>query len=440
LPHIFIIRETQQSFEKFRVTILAGKKMLISAKIYVRARTSGIRSDPLAKPTAMKSEELTARAYADRLILEKLSEMEAAVKLGELADKLSDSGIGLAAVRSLMASNPDVFAYHERRWIPAARLSSEGRPVSEVLRAIIHSFGAPVALSTLVDEVSRVQGSSAESVEVTVRRLLEKDATFAMLGDERVGLVAWGFDAKDQKLARALALNGISEEEFEEISKNLSDVDFTSSDWAKQALAHAPIKLKEIGAVAYSKLNSDDPRSTLIYRASDLYQALFAVPGYVYNSDGTFVTEAEAKNLISAALKLANKLTPSIDVDDAAPIELKSEDVSRLVAKITNSEQTVTGTRLLEEFFEITPGTKTFPDDLVNIMNALRAEAKVAWVGGDRFRKAGDAPDYINEVPEPFQFVNSGVLNEEGEETLNLLMTALTARSENFSNTRLLSM
>ena len=84
----------------------------------------------MAKPTVLKPEEATARLYADRLILEKLTEMEAAVKLGELADKLTDSGIGLAAVRSLMSSNADVFAYHERRWIPASRLTAEGRPVS----------------------------------------------------------------------------------------------------------------------------------------------------------------------------------------------------------------------------------------------------------------------------------------------------------------------
>ena len=65
----------------------------------------------MAKPTAIKPEEAFARSYADRLILEKLSEMDVAVKLGELADKLSDEGLGLAAVRSLMASNPDVLEY-----------------------------------------------------------------------------------------------------------------------------------------------------------------------------------------------------------------------------------------------------------------------------------------------------------------------------------------
>ena len=84
--------------------------------------------------------------------------------------------------------------------------------------------------------------------------------------------------------------------------------------------------------------------------------------------------------------------------------------------KVVESEESVTSTKLLEEYFEITPGTKTFIDDFANMNNALRADASVVWVGGDRFRKAGNVPDYIHEIPAPFEFFQSGVLNEENEE------------------------
>jgi hypothetical protein len=370
----------------------------------------------LAKPISIKPEEAVARSYADRLILEKLSEMDAAVKLGELADKLSGAGIGLAAVRSLMASNPDVFAYHERRWIPAARLNSQGRPIAEIMRAILDSFGAPVAIQTLVDEVARAQRTDSELVEPMVRRMIGSHQGFFEVSGQLVGLLAWGFVAKDEKFERALALNGVSQEDFEATAKVLGDLDFRSSDWAAQALKHAPINIKAVGAVAHSKLNSDDPRSVLMYDAEKIYGDLFSVPGYVYNSDGTFMTEADAKNLVSAALKLALKLTPSIDVDDVAPLDFKPEDIAKIIKKIVSSEKTTTAIKLLEEFFEITPGSKTYPDDLANIIATLTASPEVEWVGGDRFRKAGDHPEYITEVPEPFQFVASGVLDEEGEE------------------------
>jgi len=370
----------------------------------------------LAKPTAIKPEEAFARSYADRLILEKLSEMDVAVKLGELADKLSDEGLGLAAVRSLMASNPDVFAFHERRWMPAARLNSIGRPVAEIMRALLDSFGAPVSFNMILTEVARVRQQEVEVLESTVRRFAERDPNFVLLDDDRVAMIKWGFVANEETLERALAINGINKERYEEVKAKLGNLDFRGSNWAVEALKHAPLSLKEISAVAFGSINSDNPRSTLIYNIKDVLRAVFSVPGYVYIIDGTLVTEAEAKNLVSSAVKLAQKLTPTIDVDDAQPIELKPEDIAKVVKKVVESEESVTSTRLLEEYFEITPGTKTFIDDFANMNNALRADASVVWVGGDRFRKAGNVPDYIHEIPAPFEFFQSGVLNEENEE------------------------
>jgi hypothetical protein len=370
----------------------------------------------LAKPTAIKPEEAFARSYADRLILEKLSEMDVAVKLGELADKLSDEGLGLAAVRSLMASNPDVFAFHERRWMPAARLNSIGRPVAEIMRALLDSFGAPVSFNMILTEVARVRQQEVEVLESTVRRFAERDPNFVLLDDDRVAMIKWGFVANEETLERALAINGINKERYEEVKAKLGNLDFRGSNWAVEALKHAPLSLKEISAVAFGSINSDNPRSTLIYNIKDVLRAVFSVPGYVYITDGTLVTEAEAKNLVSSAVKLAQKLTPTIDVDDAQPIELKPEDIAKVVKKVVESEESVTSTKLLEEYFEITPGTKTFIDDFANMNNALRADASVVWVGGDRFRKAGNVPDYIHEIPAPFEFFQSGVLNEENEE------------------------
>ena len=370
----------------------------------------------MAKPTAIKPEEAFARSYADRLILEKLSEMDVAVKLGELADKLSDEGLGLAAVRSLMASNPDVFAFHERRWMPAARLNSIGRPVAEIMRALLDSFGAPVSFNMILTEVARVRQQEVEVLESTVRRFAERDPNFVLLDDDRVAMIKWGFVANEETLERALAINGINKERYEEVKAKLGNLDFRGSNWAVEALKHAPLSLKEISAVAFGSINSDNPRSTLIYNIKDVLRAVFSVPGYVYITDGTLVTEAEAKNLVSSAVKLAQKLTPTIDVDDAQPIELKPEDIAKVVKKVVESEESVTSTKLLEEYFEITPGTKTFIDDFANMNNALRADASVVWVGGDRFRKAGNVPDYIHEIPAPFEFFQSGVLNEENEE------------------------
>lgn len=371
----------------------------------------------MAKPITIKPEEDFARSYVDRLILEKLSEMESAVKLGELADKLSGHGIGLATVRSLLASNANRFTYHERRWVPAARLNGAGRPLTEALRIMLDAYGAPMPLELVLHELGRQRKTTPEAIEPIVRRLISRDERFVLDTEERASLTNWGFMASDETIPRALALNKVTQEEVEVAKKKIGDVDWrTPGSVAKAVAAAAPIRLKVLGACAWLQLNSQNPHAPHLYDAKQLFAEAVVVPGYVFAPDGTIHPEGDAKQWVNAAVKLADRLAPLVDVEDAAPIEVKPEDAKRLSAKILSStDQSTTAIRLLEEFYEITPSNKTFPDDLTNIMRALNTDPSVTWVGGDRFRKAGSLPDFITEVPEPFVFQPSNVLDEEGE-------------------------
>jgi hypothetical protein len=371
----------------------------------------------LAKTIAIKPEETSARSYADRLILDQLTRMEAAVKLSELAERLSSSGIGLAAVRSLLASNPERFAYHERRWIPASRLEGRGKPLHQAMVLVLDRFGGPMDVDLFVQEVARIRGVEAAQIEGTVRRFLSNDATFALSQTGQVALTKWGFVANDEDVPRALALNGVSEEEFAEAKKKLAAIDWHSSAAVQEAVkAAAPIRIAALLAVAWEALNQpENPHATLVYDASALLGQAISVPGYVVGPDASIHPESEAKKWISNAVKLADKLAPQVDVDDAAPIELKAEDVSRLVARVESGDVSTTATKLLETLYEITPSNKTFPDDLANVVQALKGQPELVWVGGDRFRRAGSVPDFIHEVPEPFHFVRSTAVNEDGD-------------------------
>lgn len=370
----------------------------------------------MAKPIAIKPEEEFARSYVDRLILEKLSEMESAVKLGELADKLSDQGVGLATVRSLLASNPERFAYHERKWVPAARIQSQGRPFTEAIAIVMHRFGGPMPVSLLVQEIARVRHQPVEAVDSIVRRILATDKAFVITAGDQASLTMWGFVAHDEPVARGLALNDVTVEEVEAARTKLGSIDWRAPDAVEKAVqAAAPIRLKVLGAVAWTALNNPDPKSVMLFDAREFYADAISVPGYVFAPDGTIYPEADTRRWVSTAVRLAERLAPTIEMDDAAPMEIKPQDIDRLVARILGSDQSTTATRLLEETYEITPGTKTFPDDLNNVINALRNNPQVSWVGGDRFRKAGTIPDYINEVPEPFQFSATDVTNEDGD-------------------------
>ena len=370
----------------------------------------------MAQAVVIKPEELAARAYVDRLILEQLTEMEYAVKLGDLADRLSKQGVGLATVRSLLASNPDRFAYNERRWVPAARILGQGRPFNETLVLLLRSFDGPVSFELVVQEIARIRHTTPEIAEPKIRRVIDSDARFVITALGHVALAEWSFVASDETFERGLALNGVSMEEFEEAKKTLGKIDWRKDGAVVEALKiSAPIRMKVLGAVAWATLNPPDPRAVLLFDSRKFLAQVLDTEGYILGSDGAVHPEADAKKWVATAVKLADRIAPTIDVEDAAPIEVKPDDAKKIAKRIIESKDSVTTTKLLEEFYEITPSNKTFPDDMANIMTALRSDSSVQWAGGDRFRKAGAVPEFIYTVPEPFQFVRSEFRNDEGD-------------------------
>lgn len=374
------------------------------------------RSLALPKTTELKPEEARARDYADRLILEKLTEMYEVVKPSELAENLQSNGLGLATVRSLLSSNTRMFAYAERRWIPAARLEGSGRSMHEVARLIVDRFGGPMPFDLLVNELARSQGRQGEEVATSLRRILTGDNDMFETRDNKVVTANMVFAASDESIERAFRLYGVDSDEVDAVQKKLGKFDWHQSDAIIRALDKtAPVNVKALAATAWLELNPQDPHATIHYNWREFNAELLSIPGYVYSSDGGLFPEADAKKWLSAAVKLAEKAVATIEVEEAAPLELKKADIQSAVSKITSGDKTVTATELLESLFEITPTVKTFPDDLANVMTALKGNPSVWWVGGDRFRVPGSAPDNINELPEPFKFEQTPFLQEDGD-------------------------
>lgn len=370
----------------------------------------------MAKAIQIKPEEAFARAYADRLILEKLTELQSAMKLSELAEKLQGTGIGLAAIRSLLASNPEKFAYSERRWIPAARVEGMGRPFHEAIRLIVDRFGGPMPIELVVHELRQTRQGSIETLELAIERMCVDDASIFLTNNRELALDRWVFAAFDEPIDRALALNGVAPEEFEDLSEKLKSIDWHAKGAIEKALAAtAPVSAKTLGAVAWSATTPQNAKIVLHWNWRTFNGELLSIPGYVYAADGVMHPEADTKKWVSAAVKLAEKLAPSVEIEDAQPIEVKAEDIEKMVKKILASEASVTSTQLLEEMYEITPSVKTFPDDMANVMTALKARSDIWWVGGDRFRKPGTALEFVESVPELFQYVNTEFVDDEGE-------------------------
>lgn len=378
--------------------------------------TNALGAHHLAKTPPLKTEERAARLYADRLILEKLTELQEVFKPSEIADELKDSGLGLAAVRSLLASNPEKFAYHERRWVPASRVEGQGRPFAELCRLIVERFGGPMPLDLLAVEASFMSGREYASTMNAIARLCGSDPELFQTRNGLVGIADFVFRAYDESVEDAFAVNDISAADVEEIEAKLGDFNWRSPDAITLALEKlAPVSAKLLMAAAWKQLNSQDPYKVLLFNWKSFAAELLAVPDFILGAEGEIYPESAAKKWISAAVRLAEKLAPSVEMEDATPLELKPDDISNMVSSILSKEGTTTAISLLEDLFEITPSVKTFPDDLASVMAALKKKSEVVWVGGDRFQKAGEAPDYIGEVPAPFEFVKSDAVNEDGD-------------------------
>lgn len=383
-----------------------------NAIIEVRAR-SGRRGFHLAKAIQINPEETIAREFADRLILAELSELQTVVKLSEIADRLSNHGLGLAAVRSLLASNPNKFAYSERRWIPAARLEGFGRPLSEAIKMTIERFGGPMPLNLLVSELQLLNPLTTEE---TVLRSIERGVDVGITEGNLLFSNAWAFRTKNDSVETELARNKVSASEVEEIEKKIGKVNFTDAGEVVEALKKAaPVSAKAFGAVAWKALNPQDPKAFLRYDWRKFYAIVFAAEGMVYAADGTIHSTDGMKKWLMTAVKVAERLAPTVEIEDAAPIEVKSEDVDRMVKRIQESEASITATKILEDFYEITPSVKTFPDDLENVMAALRTRSEVLWVGGDRFNKKDVVPELVMSVPDIFKFETTDFKDDEGE-------------------------
>jgi hypothetical protein len=370
----------------------------------------------MPRATQLKPSEESARLYADRLILEQLTEMYEVMKPSEISDRLKGTGLGLPAVRSLLASNPDMFAYQERRWVPAARIAGAGKPFHEALRLVVERYDAPMPIELAVNELSRTRGRAPEWVEQAIRRTAVDSQHLFLTKNDQLVPATIVFKAGDEPIERAYILNGIGEADVAQVEQQLNRFNWLHEDAIMLALERtSPVGLKALGAAAWKKLSPEDPTQPRLYDWRAFNAELLSIPGFVYSPNGRMYAEGEANKWLKIAAVIAPKIKPTIEIEDVAPLELKAADVKTLIKEIKASEQSVTVAELLETHYEITPAVKTYPDDMANMMAALQSRDEVWWVGGDRFRSPDSEPDFIRSLPKPFKFEQTDFKDAEGE-------------------------
>lgn len=381
---------------------------------FLLPRPCGTRLTTLAKSTTKNSNDL-ARAYADRLVLTGITRVESTLRLGELAAQIASHGISLGGLRSLLATNADRFTYSDRRWMPTARVAAGAGPVNEFIRQTLENFGAPMPIADLVAELMQARKLHGDDLAGRLPQMLEADPALFVIPSGLAGLMRWIFTYEGGAELGALVVNRITQAEVD-AAKGLAKLDYKNPEKAaKAALNNAPVSLLAFGYYAWKALDSGDDYARSKYNAPIIADALLSQKGFVYGADGKMYPEVEAPKWLKAALKEADKAQPSVEIEEAAPLDFGPAEIEVLLKRISKSNDSLSVAKYLEEKYELTSADRTYPEDLANAIAALDATGSAWYVGGDRFRAPDSAPDFIYTVPEFFSYNEYNFEDADGQ-------------------------
>ncbi|MDQ2987006.1 MAG: hypothetical protein M3R13_09865 [Armatimonadota bacterium] len=368
----------------------------------------------MAKSTQKKSDDL-ARAYADRLVLSGITRVESTLRLGDLAAQIASHGISLGGLRSLLATNAKRFTYNDRRWMPAARVIAGEGPINEFIRTTLENFGAPIPVSDLAAELSQARRLSVEHFTERLPRILDADPDLFVTPSGLAGLARWIFTSDVDTEQEALVVNRMTQADVDS-AKGLAKLDYKNPvKAAKAALANAPVMLRTFGYYSWKALDPEDPYTPRRYKAEVIADAMLSEKGFVYGADGNMYPESEAPKWLKAALKDAEKSQPAVEIEEAAPLDFGAAEVEEMIARVNKSSNSFSVAKYLEEKYELTSADRTYPEDLANAIAALDATGSAWYVGGDRFRKQDDAPEFIYSVPEFFNYTDFNFEDDDGQ-------------------------
>ncbi|MEP0766963.1 MAG: hypothetical protein HRF45_10545 [Fimbriimonadia bacterium] len=367
--------------------------------------------------TATKQEAL-GRDYAVRLVLTAIGELDGIARLTDIADHLASSGLDTNEIYTLMATNPDRFVNHDRRWAANIAAAHERVATAAAVVGLVQGFGAPMTLKLLAVQCANMLGRPKEYFETYLRRLVLKgDDLFFCKGDH-VGLTAWLYVEQSEDDDDDLFYNDLKWSDVDPYREAAASVDWEQLNAPLVFLRAVgePVDARVVGYFASRALRSSDPYVPPRYDAVKVFDTVYSSDEYVYGPDGKWHAIADAKKWLAAATRLLKKLESTIEIEDATPLEVKPDELDQMVARVLSSEDATLASDLLADMYGVEPGSRTYADDLNTVVEALRSRPEVLWVGGIRFRKPGTEPLYVHEVPEILRYEKYEFYDDDGVE------------------------
>ena len=365
---------------------------------------------------APPSESDLALRYAGDLMYKALIEAGHPLKASEAARGAGRDDIDAKLARVALSTDKTHFtANKDRKWTLWTRFLNSRETLDNNLRRILNTFGQPIRLPHLAQELHSVYGRPAEIYQDTLNRLLRDGKRYFRAGGDYVAAREWLLDTAPDADDETLFENFLNDEdvfpfEAEAVKAGLNGSNPKAVAEFLDAVGQ-PVKSKAIQFLAWkADKEAFDPVA--------FYSGLFLDSGAAALSDGTWLGPQTAQKLAERFPVLAEQEVSENAEDEAqeAAQPLAIDDAGRdtLVQSVLDNEGTSFATRLLEDTFDITSDDRTYDEDLKSVIAALAADERVVWVGGDRFRPQGTIPAYVFTVPFLLEIPTTSHFDSEG--------------------------
>jgi len=356
--------------------------------------------------TATKHQQELTRSYIDYVLLGSIADLGTSVRLADLAEQLDNPELNANITRVLLMTNSDKFVYADRRWTTAARNFSSNKPINEAIKEIIGFFEGPLSVHQLATQCAVIFGRPVEYYDEIIERVAKSSPDAFVTSSGMIGLREWLYAASDETEENAIYFNNMKRSEIEKWESVANEIDWNQPSAPVEFLKKAkkPVSMRVIGFFAWRTLNPPDLYSSGYYNPVEVFEAIQNSEDFYYGPDGLWYPESQAKKWFKQAIELAEELAPTVEVEEAAPLTVTHEELEQLVDRILSTEDATTVTSLLADVYEVLSDSKNFAEDKGTVVNALKQDERVLWVGGDRFRESETLPPYVHTVPEVLEF------------------------------------
>ncbi len=374
--------------------------------------TATLATKPIDNPDAADERADLALLYLGDLLQQAILAAGTPLKVSEAARACNHPAMDLRLARVVLAASPDRFTSSDRKWKVASRTLDPNRPIERTIEDILAVSGRPLSAHIIAGELEAITGRPTDVILPVAERLLSNPERFARIGDlgfvRRCTLLeAQADDAED-----VLFDNFLTEDDI----APYSDATLTGGIPAFLDAVGRPVPSKVLQFLAWRH----DPTH---FVPEALIEELWS-SGAVCLSTGSWLGPATVASLADEFPAIADR--PVIEdaetrPDVAEPLTINEAEREQLVDFVLKSDAPSFAPRMLEDIFEVAPGEPTFEADRQSVLDCLRSDPRVVWIGGDRFLPTGAIPDYVFTVPSNLSFADGQYFDLEGNEVDVLL-------------------